>query len=202
MYAQTSRRHHSETAALARALRWFDAHQYPPAEIPPSLRHWLLLEGSLTRHMIAASAGDFRIERVLQQWQRPTLSEARLLNIDPRQRALIREVILWGCNEPWVYARSVMPVRSLRGDLRRLRQLRNSSLGALLFRYPQLQRMPFQLAKVDARALPAPLRTNAPLWARRSRFSIGARALIVGEIFLDAFHQTMQARTAALHRAL
>ncbi|HEY3698573.1 MAG TPA: chorismate lyase [Spongiibacteraceae bacterium] len=202
MYAQTSRRHHSETTALARALRWFDAHQYSPAQIPSALRHWLLLEGSLTRHLIAVSAGDFRVERILQQWQRPTLSEARLLNIDPRQRALIREVILWGRDEPWVYARSVIPVRALRGDLRRLRQLRNSSLGALLFRYPQLRRMPFQLAKVDARALPAPLQAHAPLWARRSRFSIDTRALIVGEIFLDTFHQTMQARSPALHRAL
>lgn len=200
MYADTSQRLYSETTALARTLRWRDAHRYLVAAIPASLRPWLLAEGSLTQLLIAASAGDFRVERVLQEWQRPTLSEARLLQIDPNQHALIREVILWGCGQPWVYARSVIPSRSLRGDLRRLRKLRNSSLGALLFRYPQLQRTPFELASVDARALPPSLQsamthlqtdtnshTENKLWARRSRFAIDDRALIVGEIFLEGF---------------
>lgn len=206
MYADSSQRHHSETAALARALRWLDSHRYLATEIPALLRPWLLAEGSLTQLLIAASAGDFRVERVVQEWQRPTLSEARLLQIDPSQHALIREVILWGRGEPWVYARSVIPSHSLRGDLRRLRKLRNTSLGALLFRYPQLQRTPFELAAINANALPCPLRSHTNLsfddkkmWARRSRFAIDDRALIVGEIFLDNFVKTL-ARAPALQR--
>ncbi len=211
MYADSSRRNHSETAALARALRWFDAHHCLATEIPIRLRPWLLAEGSLTQLLIAASAGDFRVERVLQEWQRPTLSEARLLRIDPNQYALIREVILWGCGQPWVYARSVIPARSLRGDLRRLRKLHNTSLGALLFRYPQLQRTPFELATIEARALPLPLqseallqsapglRANQKLWARRSRFAIDDRALIVGEIFLDGFVEALAHMPAQCH---
>ncbi|HET8711984.1 MAG TPA: chorismate lyase [Spongiibacteraceae bacterium] len=191
MYADTSQRHHRETAALARALHWSAARQHLATEIPTQLRPWLLAEGSLTQHLVAASAGTFRVERVMQEWQRPTLSEARLLQIDPSQYALIREVILWGRGQPWVYARSVIPARSLRGDLRRLRKLRNSSLGALLFSYPQLQREPFELAAIDARALPVPLRADSTLWARRSRFSVDDRTLIVGEIFLAGFVQTL-----------
>lgn len=145
----------------------------------------------MTRHLLRASSGDFRVERVAQHWARPTLSEARLLKLDPNRWALIREVILWGCGEPWVYARSVIPASSLRGDLRRLRRLRNTSLGALLFKYPQLQRTPFELARVNATLLPPPLQTlplqtDRALWGRRSRFSVDGRSLIVGEIFLDA----------------
>lgn len=155
------------------------------------MRPWLLAEGSLTRHLIAASAGAFRVERLHQSWQHPTLSEARLLGSDPSRYALIREVILWGRNEPWVYARSVMPQESLNGDLRRLRRLQNASLGALLFDYPQLRRTPFELACFEpARsdcALPLEQSGEQPLWGRRSRFAIDARMLIVGEIFLDAF---------------
>lgn len=211
MYADTSQRNHSdaqpysETAALARNLRWLDAHRHLTAKIPAPLRPWLLAEGSLTQLLIAASAGDFRVERVVQEWQRPTLSEARLLQIDPSQHALIREVILWGCGQPWVYARSVIPSRSLRGDLRRLRKLHNTSLGALLFRYPQLQRTPFELAALDTSMLPTALRSDATLakadtrssrsdttlWARRSRFAIDNRSLIVGEIFLDGFVEAL-----------
>ncbi len=195
LYADPSPRNHNTTAALARALRWRDARHYLHSDIPAALRPWLLAEGSLTQLLIAASAGEFRVERVLQQWQRPTLSEARLLQIDPAQLALIREVILWGRSEPWVYARSIIPAHSLRGDLRRLRTLQNSSLGTLLFRFPQLQRTPFELAPVTAGAR----HTGNSLWARRSRFSIDSRTLIVGEIFLDDFITTL-ARSPELNR--
>lgn len=197
LYADTSPRNHN-AAALARALRWRDAQHYLISDIPALLRPWLLADGSLTQLLIAASAGEFRVERVMQEWQRPTLSEARLLQIDPSQHALIREVILWGCGQPWVYARSVMPSHSLRGDLRRLRKLQNSSLGALLFRFPQLQRTPFELA-VETGALSVSSHTHNALWARRSRFSINDRALIVGEIFLDDFVKTL-ARSPELRR--
>jgi chorismate--pyruvate lyase len=187
LYAEKSSRHHSDARTLARSLRWQHHHLLLRPATPPSLRPWLLAEGSLTRHLIAASHGNFRVERIAQHWARPTLSEARLLKIDPNQWALIREVILWGNGAPWVYARSVIPARSLRGDLRRLRHLRNTSLGALLFKYPQLQRTPFELARVDATLLSASLRGKSTLWGRRSRFSVDGHSLIVGEIFLDAF---------------
>lgn len=182
MYADTSPRNHN-AAALARTLRWRDAQRYLTTDLPAQLRPWLLAEGSLTQLLIAASNGEFRVERVMQEWQRPTLSEARLLQIDPSQHALIREVILWGCGKPWVYARSVIPARSLRGDLQRLRKLRNSSLGTLLFSFPQLQRTPFELASIATGNAPI----QQTLWARRSRFSIDEHSLIVGEIFLDDF---------------
>jgi chorismate--pyruvate lyase len=199
LYADNSPSLHNETAALARSLRWLDAQRHLAAAIPALLRPWLLAEGSLTQLLIAASAGAFRVERVVQEWQRPALSEARLLQIDPSQRALIREVILWGREHPWVYARSVIPSRSLRGDLRRLRKLHNSSLGALLFRYPQLQRTPFEFALADTKTLPRPLQSDATLWARRSRFTIDDRTLIVGEIFLSDFAEEL-ARVPALQR--
>lgn len=195
MYAEKLSRHHSDARALARSIRWFNHRLLSPTAIPTILRPWLLAEGSLTRHLLHASDGNFRVERVVQHWAHPTLSEARLLKIDPTRRALIREVILWGRDEPWVYARSVIPASSLRGDLRRLRRLRNTSLGALLFKYPNLQRAPFEIGRVDAALLPETLRADTPLWGRRSRFSVNGRSLIVGEIFLDAFM-----RAPALYR--
>ena len=186
LYAEKSSPHHSDARALARSLRWFNHHLFAATATPTALRPWLLAEGSLTRHLLRASGGDFRVERVAQHWGRPTLSEARLLKLDPNRWALIREVILWGRGEPWVYARSVIPAASLRGDLRRLRRLRNTSLGALLFKYPQLQRTPFELARVNPTLLPPRVKTGTALWGRRSRFSVNGRSLIVGEIFLDA----------------
>jgi len=167
--------------------RWHHWRRFLRTELPATLRPWLLDPGSLTRHLIAASGGAFRVQLLAQTWQRPTLAEAALLGLDHRALALVREVILHGRGAPWVYGRSVLPEQCLRGDLRRLRKLRDSSLGSMLFTYPQLRRAPFELARVDGRWLPHGLACHALLWGRRSRFELDERALIVSETFLPAF---------------
>lgn len=192
LYAETSTRHHTTgqfeaPSAIARPERWFDSQQLFHRRPPHALLPWLLAEGSLTRLLTGASAGDFRVQRIAQGWQRPTLSESRLLGLAPDQRALVREVVLYGRGEPWVYGRSILPAQTLNGELRRLRRLQNSSLGALLFSYPQLHRAPFQLAYVDGATLPGLAQCAASLWGRRSRFELQHRALIVSEVFLPAF---------------
>lgn len=172
--------------AAARQLRWRDGRHHfrlqiqGSQQIPALLRPWLFAEGSLTQRLLDASAGTFRVQVLAQCWQRPTLAEARLLGIDPAALTLVREVILYGCGRPWVYARSILPEPTLTGDLRRLRKLQNSSLGALLFTYPQLRRRPFELA------------CSHGLWGRRSRFEVGSRALIVSEFFLPDFLSHLQ----------
>ena len=175
------------TLLSERIARWRPWRQFRATELPPSLRPWLLDPGSLTRHLTQAAHGDFRVERLSQRWQRPHLDEQRLLGLRGGEWALVREVVLWGCGEPWVYARSVLPVRTLSGDLYRLRRLQNSSLGSLLFRQRGLTRTPFQLAQIDSRRLPPRFAADSILWGRRSRFELDDRPLIVGEIFLPAF---------------
>lgn len=161
-------------------VHWHLGTHYLRAQLPDMLRPWLFAEGSLTQRFIAASGGCFRVQVLAQRWQRAAPAEARLLGVDPAAYALIREVILFGGEQPWVYARSVLPVSTLTGDLRRLRKLQNSSLGALLFTYPQLRRQPFEIA------------CSNQLWGRRSRFELGARALIVSEFFLPGFISHLQ----------
>jgi chorismate--pyruvate lyase len=167
----------------ARQLRWRDGRRYRSNAMPAPLRPWLFAEGSLTQRLLDLSAGDFRVQVLAQRWQRPQLHEARLLDLDPAALTLVREVILFGRGQPWVYARSILPESTLTGDLRRLRKLQNSSLGALLFTFAQLRRQPFELAYCAT----ASQYDNSGLWGRRSRFEVDARALIVSEFFLPAF---------------
>jgi chorismate--pyruvate lyase len=167
-----------------RALRGFTL-----AQLPPTTRRWLLDEGSLTERLIAASGGHFKVQRLHQQWQIPLPSERRLLGLSSRQVALVREVALHCEEQPWVFARSVIPAASLTGALRRLRQLQNQSLGTLIFRNPGLRRSPFELSLLPAYSAyinPA-LRQEAPAWARRSRFEIDGKCLLVSEVFLQDF---------------
>lgn len=146
------------------------------------LRNWLLDRGSLTDRLITKSAGQFRVE-VLRQYRgvaRP--DEARRLGLDERQAAWIREVVLYGNNTPWVFARSILPEKSLAHSLRHLKRLGNKPLGAVLFNDPHMYRSAIEIARFDARDLPVDIDGHA--WGRRSVFYLRKQPLLVTEVFL------------------
>ena len=153
-------------------------------ELPEQVRPWLLDSGSLTARLMAASDGDFQVKVVQQDWRVPYLNEARLLGLKPRQRALIREVQLLCHGKPWVYARSVMPFDSLNGRLRFLRKLKNSALGALLFKDPHLKRSHFQVCQFDLPVGNIPCERRCSVFGRRSLFQLYNKPLLVAEVFL------------------
>ena len=152
------------------------------------MRRWLLDEGSLTTRLIAASEGDFRVRLIAQSWRRPLVDEARVLGLRHGERALVREVALECHGKPWVFARSVVPAATLRGELRHLRRFGSRSLGALLFARPGTVREDFELARIDPgdALLPAALGGSRVAWARRSVFRLRDRPLLVQEVFLPA----------------
>lgn len=140
--------------------------------------HWLTLEGSLTRALQLRCREDFRVKILREGWARPQREEALTLGIAHRHLAWIREVCLCGDHQPWVLARTVIPRYTLQGHDRRLRHLGNRPLGAWLFSQPQWARGPFETGLCQRR------QPGQPAAARRSRFSNGRRALLVGEYFL------------------
>ncbi len=168
---------------------WRDLKTFCSADLPHSIRPWLLDEGSLTERLMRASGGEFQVQRLSQRWQLPLLSEQCLLDLPCRQWALVREVVLLCCGQPWVYARSVLPATTLSGPLRHLRHLQNQSLGALIFQHPNLERSEFQLTQLPANSdyIHAQFRQNQTAWARRSRFRIAGKPLSVSEVFLQQF---------------
>jgi chorismate--pyruvate lyase len=157
--------------------------------LPVAVRPWLLDESSLTERLIRKSGGAFCVERLSQRWRRPLLSETRLLGLPRGEWAMVREVVLRCFDEPWVYARSVMPVATLSGPLRRLRRLQNESLGALLFEQPGLRRDAFEVARLaaDSDYIHPAFRQPEPAWARRSRFLLYGHSILVSEVFLRRF---------------
>jgi chorismate--pyruvate lyase len=170
--------------------KWRDYRHYTRVQLPAATRPWLLDTGSLTQRLVTASGGAFKVVVLSQQWQRPKLSESRLLGIAPQQQAIIREVMLLCHDTPAVFARSIIPATSLTGRLRHLRHFDNSSLGELLFRDTSMRRHPFQLARItgDSGHIPNSLHQPGQLWWRRSRFDLAGKPLIVSEIFLNYFH--------------
>lgn len=155
----------------------------PHLQLSTQAKSWLLDQQSLTHKLVKASDNHFRVQRLKQVWAVPTRSEQQALGMRPREVGLIREVFLFCHEQPWVYARSVLPYRSLCGPLRFLRFLQHSSLGSELFKYPQLERHGFDIALVASSELPVHIKQSS-LYARRSIFSLQNNPVLVAEFFL------------------
>lgn len=170
---------------------WRSFRRGPPFPLPRSLRPWLLDRGSLTKLLLAASGNRFSVRILHQRIAVPRDSERRALALACRRLALIREVILYGADQPWVYARSILPLASLTGRLRRWRKLDERPLGERLFDIPHLGRGPIEIAHLNAgtpalAAIPADAIASR-LWGRRSVFFVYRKPLLVNEIFLAPF---------------
>jgi chorismate--pyruvate lyase len=153
--------------------------------IPANLKSWLLDRGSLTDRLVQASRGQFRVQVLRQHWGTCHSDESRALGTAPRHRVLIREVILQGNHQPWVYARSILPNSSLEHSLRYLKRIGSKPLGAVLFSDPHLRRGEIEIARLQPGQLP--IAVNQSVWGRRSVFYLHRQPLLVSEIFLPEF---------------
>lgn len=152
-------------------------------------RHWLIESGSLTRRLQLRCL-DFRVKPIRLYNAKPQVDEALLLHLSSRQTALLREVYLYCSGQPAVFAHSVLPHKSLRGDWQGLGRLGNKSLGATLFNNPNVVRTVLEFKKLSnhhtlyRRAAANLDRKPQALWARRSTFSLDGAMILVTEVFL------------------
>jgi chorismate--pyruvate lyase len=160
-------------------------------EIPSDIQTWLRDQGSLTKRVIqACGEGAFRVRLLHQGWGKPLNSESSLMQTRRGVITLVREVELLCDEHPWVFARTLIPATSLQRSVRRLTQLGEKPLGAVLFSDPNVHRGTTQIARLTPRhqlfdVACANLQSRPDsLWARRTLFYIAGRPLLVNEIFL------------------
>ncbi len=151
-------------------------------------RYWLQVEGSFTRALQNECVSSFHVEVQREGFAAPTREEARRLRIPPRQQAWIREVRLCGDGEPWVLARTVIPLACLSGKGRRLLHLGSKPLGAYLFSSRGWQRGPLETGLCSQQNRATPI-SGMPEIARRSLFSNKENALLVGEYLLPVLYR-------------
>ncbi|MBV1883506.1 MAG: chorismate lyase [Pseudomonadales bacterium] len=163
--------------------RWKAYHRNLNFELSPNVKDWLLDNGSLTRRLLDASDGNFRVQVLQQSLGKPKLSESRRLSLKQGEWALIREVVLMCFGEPWVFARSVIPRTTMVGSTQHLRGMGSRPLGAELFKDPSLRRKVVDIAKISAKDISL-IKHHETAWARRSLFTVGGKGLLVAEIFL------------------
>lgn len=174
---------------------WVPRSRLLRAHVPPTVLDWLLDEASLTKRLQIACKGRFRVRVLSQGWTRPMASEAWTLGLNPYKYAMVRQVELLCDETPWVYARTVIPRRTLSGPLRKLAHLQSQSLGAILFASPTMRRGEVEVANIVADSKTHQLITRrgghlpGSVWGRRSVFHIYEKPLLVSEIFLPAMEK-------------
>jgi chorismate--pyruvate lyase len=140
--------------------------------------------------------GQFSVRVLSQQWIKPQAEEAKLLAVPRHQRALLRQVQLLCDDTVCVYARSIIPLATLKGKHQRLKRLANKPLGGYLFAQPNLKRSNQHIARIIRNdplfeiALPDTEQHCDQLWGRRSLFTMGKKSLLVSEFFLPALFET------------
>lgn len=168
---------------------WRPSRQLCRGRLPAVWRSWLLDDGSLTQRLQQHCHGQFQVEVMSQKLERPMRSEARALGRPGTELAWVRQVRLCCDGGAWVFARTVIPLPSLRLGLGRLTQLGSRPLGAVLFADPKIHRGPIEVAAIRSHHrlhAMAQVPNQHTLWGRRSVFVLHACPLLVSEFFMPA----------------
>jgi len=144
----------------------------------------LLERGSLTRQLQRHCRHRFNLELKNQGWGRPTAAESKLLKLRACEKTLIREVLLKCDQTSLVYARTVIPRKSLQGKNQILNRSNTRPLGAVLFARGEAPRKRLEYARFSRIAAAYPQVLEAEyLWARRSLFNFYGKPLLITEFF-------------------
>lgn len=168
-------------------LHWCKQKHCLTTPLDNEIKSWLFDTGSLTARLIKHCNNNFSVKVISVKSSTPTPDEKKALGLASRSQALIREVLLYCNDRPVVYARTIIPVSSLRGALRGLALLGSRPLGAVLFADNSMQRKPVEvtaLKKGHKCYSWTQYQGKEIIYGRRSVFVLKGEELLVSEFFL------------------
>ena len=168
-------------------LHWRKQRQCLALDIPVDVSDWLFDPSSLTARLMATCPEKFRVEVLSVEKTTPTPDEILSLKLRFRSRAIIRQVLLYCDETPVVYARTIIPMSSLRGPLRGLAKLGTRPLGAVLFADNTMERSDIEVTALKPKHICyqwTKQKSDQVIWGRRSVFKLHQRPLLVSEFFL------------------
>lgn len=165
------------------------------SKVPQALHGWLLDPNSFMDRLRSHGAQSPYVTVLHQSWQLPLQDEGLQLGMHPHAEALIREVLILSEGKQWMYARTVFPRTTLTGEQQCLASLESRSLGSVLFNDSSMQRSEFEVSCIKPsddlhNYISEQTKTILPeLWARRSRFTLQNKPLLLTEVFLPDIQQ-------------
>ena len=152
-----------------------------PLSAPIELLDFLNTEGSLTAMLEVKAGQPLRVERSFEGYRLLSLAQKKQLGmqgaaLNRPMLAWVREAQLYGNDAlPWVQAQSTFPLAILKGQARRLQQLKSTPIGYVLFK--------------RSRTLPNQrfIQQTADGWQRQTLYDWYGRNILISETFLAAF---------------
>lgn len=170
---------------------WRSANDDVIRQLPYHVAEWVAEFGSLTQKL-SHYVDRVRLDLLKEQTQVATATESRMLGLPKDSASQIREVTLFGPQEPWIYARTVVPLTE--GKL--IRDLGTTPLGSILFTSSELRRLSLEVTQLTpqhrlfkaAGTQSKAVEQQPYLWARRSLWgNVNGdkdRRLLLLEVFL------------------
>ena len=145
--------------------------------------------GSLTDRFKQLMGKKPSLTRLSQGRQFVSWQERQLLSMNEREMALVREIKMGTGGLYWMFARTIVPNRTLQGEARRISFLNNTPIGNILFGRNGATRTSMDVyltwelpqSLIELGVLP-----EQPLWERCSIFEFNSGPLMVSELFLPA----------------
>lgn len=190
MHLPQVKRQPSMLVVKAGSPLWRPRRHLPRGIVPPNLSSWLFDTASLTQRLRQACHGRFQVRVISEAQARPLRDESVALAMRGHEGAVVRMVYLLCDGRPWVFARTVIPLRTLSGAQRRLAHLGSKPLGEMLFADKSMRRSEVEVARLAPGSLVFKMATQAlerkpdEVWGRRSVFHLQDKPLLVSEVFL------------------
>jgi len=167
--------------------RWLSVNHAQRKTLPLDLQSWLSESESLTQRL-RNQFQNIHVQVLFEKQQTPFLTERRLLNLPERRYGLVREVVLLSNETPLILARTVIPEKTLNITQGNLARLGSRPLGEILFSAPSLERKSVGIARIEPNLWTSnfDLQITAPLWGRRTQYSICKQPMLVSEFFLPS----------------
>ena len=150
-----------------------------------SVQSWALEQTSHGAWLLESASLSRRLAQYCQHFTVTVLAQIMISNshLSVMERQLIgdsdcleREVMLYGDQQPWVFARTLIPITTLSGAEQDLVDLGNIPLGYRVFNDRNSRRDALEVANLGTQ--------QQPRWARRSRLWINEKPMLVAELFL------------------
>ena len=143
------------------------------------IKSWLLEEGPITERI--KSSGDFELELIKDKVDFVRDDEKSFLgNIGGRIK--VREVFLRENNKPKVWARSCIPLKTIKDGLSSLGELGNKPLGDILFEKNVFKKKEVMYSSFRGEFL-------KHYWGRKTKYLVNKLPFSVMEVFLIEYIQ-------------
>jgi len=149
-------------------LNWHDINYFN--YIPEKALFWIRDNQSLTQKL-KNRYPDFRVE--VHKQEELDIYKHEINQLGNEKKFIVREVFLYGDNEPVVFARSVIPKNTKTDPIMKIG---NKPLGEILFTDSNILREPIEIT------------FHNDIWGRRSVFVMNNSRILVSEFFLEKIY--------------